>query len=202
MAIFPDFAAGLAKGLAKVIAELRASRQLMTLWVGLGLSSVCTAFFAVDVFGDLVLGKDFPGGKLHVILELVVVVVSLTALVFHIRELRAFSRKHQKMSDQVRVASGQFADVVEELFSSWVLTASERDVAIFLVKGVSFKEIAEARGAKEGTVKAQANAVYRKADVSGRHQLVALFLDELLQDVSEAQQAAPPEKITPEQSSV
>lgn len=153
----------------------------MTLWVGLGLSSVCTAFFAVDVLGDLIFGGDFPGGKLHLVLELIVVTVSLTAFVFHIRELKTFSHKHQKLSDQMRVATGQFADVIEELFSSWVLTPAERDVAIFLVKGMNFKDIADARSAKEGTVKAQANAVYRKAEVSGRHQLVALFLDELLQ---------------------
>lgn len=162
-------------------AKARASRQLVTLWVGLGLSTICTAFFAIDVLGDLIFGGDFPGGKLHLVLELIVVVVSLTAFVFHIRELRSFSHRHQKISDQMRVASGQFADVIEELFSAWGLTASERDVAIFLVKGISFKEIADARGAKEGTVKAQANAVYRKSEVSGRHQLVALFLDELLQ---------------------
>jgi DNA-binding NarL/FixJ family response regulator len=54
---------------------------------------------------------------------------------------------------------------------------------MFLVKGMSFGKIAEARNAKEGTVKAQANAVYRKASVSGRHELVALFLDELLQGI-------------------
>lgn len=174
----------------------RASRQRMTLWVGLGLSSVCTTFFAVDVLGDLVFGGDFPGGKLHVGLESLVVVISLTAFIFHIRELRAFSHRHQKMSDQVRVASGQFADVVEELFSAWGLTPAERDVAIFLVKGVNFKEIADARSAKEGTVKAQANAVYRKAEVSGRHQLVALFLDELLQGF-DAEPAALPGVVTP-----
>lgn len=169
----------------------RASRQRVTLWVGLGLSSVCTAFFAVDVLGDLVFGGDFPGGKLHVVLELVVVTISATAFVFHIRELKSLSRKHRKISDQMRVATGQFADVIEELFSAWALTPAERDVAIFLVKGVSFKEIADARGAREGTVKAQANAVYRKAEVSGRHQLVALFLDELLQGFEAGPSASP-----------
>lgn len=168
-------------GLKTAIAKARTSRQLVTLWVGLGLSTICTAFFAIDVLGDLIFGGDFPGGKLHLVLELIVVVVSLMAFVFHIRELRAFSRRHQKISDQMRVATGQFAEVIEELFSLWALTPAERDVAIFLVKGVSFKEIADARGAREGTVKAQANAVYRKAEVSGRHQLVALFLNELLQ---------------------
>lgn len=158
-------------------------RELSVLWIGLGLSSVCTAFFAIDVLGDIVFGGDFPGGKLHRALELFVVVVSASAFVFHVRELKGFFRKHQRISDQMRVASGQFAEVLEELFSSWGLSPAERDVAIFLVKGMSFKEIAEARDAKEGTVKAQANAIYRKAEVTGRHELVALFLDELLQSV-------------------
>lgn len=181
MSIIKSFPESFRETFRKLTEDDRASRQRLTLWVGLGLSSICTAFFAVDVLGDLVFGGDFPGGKLHLAFELVVVAVSLTALVFHIRELRSFSRKHKKISDQIRVATGQFADVVEELFISWALTPAERDVAILLVKGVSFKGIAEARGAKEGTVKAQANSVYRKAHVAGRHQLVALFLDELLQ---------------------
>ena len=163
------------------------SRELSILWIGLGLSSVCTAFFAIDVFGDIVFDGDFPGGKLHRALELFVVVVSASAFVFHIRELKGFFRTHQKVSDQMRVASGQFAEVLDELFSSWGLSPAERDVAIFLVKGLGFKEIAEAREAKEGTVKAQANAIYRKAEVAGRHELVALFLDELLQSVESAQ---------------
>lgn len=54
---------------------------------------------------------------------------------------------------------------------------------MLLVKGLSFGSIAEGRNAKEGTVKAQANAIYRKASVSGRHELVSLFLDELLQGI-------------------
>lgn len=167
--------------ITKLAGGERLSRDLLTLWVGLALSSVCTAFFALDVTGDILFDGDFPGGKLHLALEIFVVTVSASAFAFHIRELSRFSRRHQKISDQVRVASGQFADVIEELFTAWQLTPAERDVAILVVKGIGFREIGEARGAREGTVKAQANAIYRKAGVSGRHELVALFLDELLQ---------------------
>ena len=76
----------------------------------------------------------------------------------------------------MRVASGEFSQVIEALFDEWKLTPAETDVAIFLVKGMSFSEIAIARSAKEGTVKAQSNAIYRKAGVKGRHELLALFL--------------------------
>jgi DNA-binding NarL/FixJ family response regulator len=51
-----------------------------------------------------------------------------------------------------------------------------------MIKGIGFGAIAEARSSREGTVKAQSNAIYRKAGVAGRHELLALFLDELLQD--------------------
>lgn len=160
----------------------RVSRDLVTLWIGLGLSTVCTAFFAIDVTGDVLFDGDFPGGKFHLGLEIFAVVVSVSAFIFHIRELSRFSRKHRRISAQIRVASGEFADVIEELFSAWRLTPAERDVAIFLVKGIGFKDLADIRNASEGTVKAQAHAIYQKASVSGRHELVALFLDELLQD--------------------
>ena len=37
------------------------------------------------------------------------------------------------------------------------------------------------RGVSEGTVKAQTNAIYRKAGVSGRTQLLALFIDQVVE---------------------
>jgi DNA-binding CsgD family transcriptional regulator len=159
------------------------SRDFLTLWVGLALSTVCIAFFAMDVAGDLFFGNDFPGGKLHLGLEIFVVIISVSAFSFHILELVRLLRKHEKINAQVRIASGEFAGVIEELFVSWQLTPAERDVAMLLVKGLNFGGIAQARNAKEGTVKAQANSIYRKARVSSRHELVALFLDELLQDI-------------------
>jgi DNA-binding CsgD family transcriptional regulator len=45
---------------------------------------------------------------------------------------------------------------------------------------MSTQEIAELRQTSEGTVKAQTNAIYRKAGVSGRPQLLSLFIDELM----------------------
>lgn len=160
------------------------SQRLTTLWTGMILATVSTLFFAIDVFGDIVFDREFPDEKTHNILELIVVILSLVAFVFHFRELKRFFKHHHKMEDQVRVASGEFSQVINGLFVEWKLTPAEMDVAIFLVKGLSFSEIAEARNAKEGTVKAQSNAIYRKADVKGRHELLALFFDELLSDIS------------------
>ncbi len=78
--------------------------------------------------------------------------------------------------------SRAFADLVSGYFGAWELTSAERDVALFLIKGMSTAEIAALRKTSEGTVKAQSNAIYRKADVASRAQLVSLLIDDLMQD--------------------
>ena len=83
----------------------------------------------------------------------------------------------------MRVASGAFLELLEEHFVRWSLTPSERDVALLSVKGLSIGEIAALRETREGTVKAQCAAVYRKAGVSGRAQLLSLFVEDLMAGV-------------------
>lgn len=49
-------------------------------------------------------------------------------------------------------------------------------------KGFSTGEIANMRCTSEGTVKAQTSAIYRKAGVRGRAQLLSLFIDDLVRE--------------------
>jgi DNA-binding CsgD family transcriptional regulator len=73
-------------------------------------------------------------------------------------------------------------DMLQERFVEWGLTPAEKDVALFSIKGLSLQEIAKLRNTSEGTVKAQTNAIYRKAGVSGRPQLLSLFIEDLIAD--------------------
>ncbi len=100
--------------------------------------------------------------------------------------LRKTLKENERIHRQLRAASGAFMDVLEERFSVWGLTHAECDVALFAIKGMSTAEIASLRGVSEGTIKAQTNAIYRKAEVTGRPQLLSLFIDDLL-DVDLAQ---------------
>lgn len=90
-------------------------------------------------------------------------------------------RRNRAMEDRIRQASVAFAQVLDERFAGWGLTPSERDVAWFTIKGLSIADIARLRQTSEGTVKAQSNAIYRKAGVSGRTQLLSLFIEDLLE---------------------
>jgi DNA-binding NarL/FixJ family response regulator len=57
-------------------------------------------------------------------------------------------------------------------------------VALLLLKGLAHKEIADARETSERTVRQQSLAIYRKAGLSGRAELSAFFLEDLLLPVA------------------
>ena len=90
-----------------------------------------------------------------------------------VRDLSRDEARHDR-------ASAAFVDLLNARFDQWGLTAAERDVALFAIKGLTTAEIAVLRATSEGTVKAQTNAIYRKAGVSGRSQLLSLFIEDMM----------------------
>ncbi|MGB0866983.1 MAG: helix-turn-helix transcriptional regulator, partial [Granulosicoccaceae bacterium] len=77
-------------------------------------------------------------------------------------------------------AARSYAQAVEAQFATWGLSAGEHDVAVALLKGMSFQEIAAIRETREKTVRQQASSIYRKSGLSGRHELAAWFFEDLL----------------------
>jgi DNA-binding CsgD family transcriptional regulator len=91
----------------------------------------------------------------------------------------SFSRL-RTVEAQLNLASGAFMEMLNLRFTQWGLTAAERDVALFAIKGMNVQEIAQLRETSEGTVKSQTAAIYRKAGVSGRPQLLSLFIEDMM----------------------
>lgn len=81
---------------------------------------------------------------------------------------------------QAKVHIEGLAQEIERQLTLWKLTASEKEVAFLLLKGLSHKEIAEVRSTSEKTVRAQATVIYEKSGLSGRSELSAFFLEDLL----------------------
>ena len=69
---------------------------------------------------------------------------------------------------------------IDAQFRSWHLTATEREVALMLLKGYGHKEIAALTGRGERTVRQHAGVVYEKAGLAGRAELAAYFLHDLM----------------------
>lgn len=156
-----------------------------TLWALFALQAVCASFFLGDALADALAMAGLPALDFATdsdAVEALVVVGLVVSLGFTGFELRRLLTRHRRVEDQLRAASGAFAELLDEHFERWALTPSERDVAILAIKGLTLGEIAEIRRTALGTVKAQTAAIYRKAGVGGRPQLLSLFIEELMGD--------------------
>lgn len=142
---------------------------------------LCAAFFvsgiAATVLGLDVAPLDWQIVELIEIGAAVGLILGIAVGGIALGQARARTRRAEAA---LRAASGAFMEVLEERFGDWSLTPAERDVALFAIKGMSTQEIAALRDTSEGTVKAQTAAIYRKAGVSGRSQLLSLFIDDLM----------------------
>lgn len=159
---------------------LKGTRGLALL---VGLQALFAAFFlfkiATSVFG--LLARPIPWDLVEFI-EIGAAIGLVIGTVLGAIALRRSEARRAMVEDQLRVASGAFAELMECRFAEWGLTPAERDVALFTIKGLSLAEIADLRGTSEGTIKAQSAAVYRKAGVSNRAALVSSFIEDLMGD--------------------
>jgi DNA-binding CsgD family transcriptional regulator len=168
-----------------------------------GKASASAAAVPALIFGliALVAGADLTSdilrGKLglHVWLEVVGIALALAGLGLMWRILNRYRRAARDLSvalDGTRIdlarwreQASQLLDglsaVIDQQFRGWDLSPAEREVALLLLKGLSLKEIAAVRQSSEPTVRQQAQAVYRKAELTGRAELAAFFLEDLLE---------------------
>ena len=133
--------------------------------------------------------------------ELLIFISALAGIAFH-RWQTVVARRHSNDLDRelalarAEVARStedaerwkrEAADVLQGLgaaidrqFDRWGLTPAEREVALLQLKGLRHKEIAAMRQTSERTVRQQALSVYRKSGLSGRSDLAAFFLEDVL----------------------
>jgi len=133
--------------------------------------------------------------------ELLIFVSALAGIAFHWwkrvderrrsgyldRELAAARAEAHRWSEDARRWNQEAQQVLEGLgaamdrqFDRWGLTPAEREIALLQLKGLRHKAIAEVRHTSERTVRQQALAIYRKSGLSGRPDLAAFFLEDLL----------------------
>lgn len=145
------------------------------------LQGVCAIFFVSDILlSALGVPVDPVPWRFRELMELGAALGLLSGLGLAAMLLRASLMRTRAVEQALRVASGAFMELIDERFEGWGLTPAERDVALFALKGFTISEIAQLRDTSEGTVKAQTNAIYRKAGVSGRPQLLGLFVEDLM----------------------
>lgn len=102
------------------------------------------------------------------------------SLVAETKRSAAFEVEAAQWRRQAKTYVMGLSQEIDRQLDSWKLTASEKEVAFLLLKGLSLKEIAEARKTTEKTARAQSTAIYEKSGLAGRSELSAFFLEDLL----------------------
>ena len=95
-------------------------------------------------------------------------------------ELAAGQAQIERASEQMQAARSQYSETISNQFVDWELTRSEQEVALLLLKGLSFLEIALLQTTKQKTVRQQAPEMYKKSGITGRHVLSAWFFEDFL----------------------
>jgi DNA-binding NarL/FixJ family response regulator len=151
-------------------------RQVAMLIAVTSLQILGAAFFITDSFEDQTpngLSKDLVVEGAIALALLIGVCISGGVIFRLVQELR------QNQNALARF-KGALSDHILTLFEQWKLTKSERDVALFAIKGFDISEIAALRGAANGTIRAQLSQIYTKAEVTSQAMLVSLLLDDLI----------------------
>ena len=96
------------------------------------------------------------------------------------RSLEARSEERDAWRSSAEHALEGLSRAIDHQFDVWELTPAEREIALLLLKGHSHKAIAKHTQRSAQTVRQHAAAVYKKAGLSGRAQLAAFFLEDLM----------------------
>lgn len=155
---------------------------------------VFAAFSTLVLLDSLfeIIGEFGDGERLPTMFDdLAVFVLSVVVLVLffgdYIRQQRSLRELNSqlesvrgKLDSNSRSVANQYRNIIKNQFTDWKLTPSEQEVALTLIKGLSFREVAQVRQTQEKTVRQQAASVYKKAGLSGRHELAGWFFEDLL----------------------
>jgi len=142
----------------------------------------------VDIYSDMLEGSSWT----HILEETIMVFIFIGIIGYlyqhlktsslsleHARaELNNIKNLYEQQSESMQQARKDYSKVIYQQFEQWKLTKSEQDVALLLLKGLSLKEVAAVREIKEKSVRQHASNIYSKANLTGRHELAAWFLDD------------------------
>ena len=149
---------------------------------------------SLDIYEETMTYHGNEGFLFHFAFEIYLILLSLTgiAYLFHLhisekkqhiellQEMEASRAQIQTLKARFAGLKSEFASLLSQQFEEWKLSGGEKEIALMLIKGLSFDEIAEARNTTSKTARKQAVSIYAKAGLKNRNELSAWFLEDML----------------------
>ena len=153
--------------------------------------SIITSFMLVDILDDWYEGASFY----HLLPESLIAIFGMGSAAYLF--MRFAKNRHEALYaarnelDSVRSNAKEWqnhasafrkglTDAINKQLAVWGMTEAEQEISFLLLKGFSLQEIADLRRTSERTVRQQASIIYKKSGLTGRIQLSAFFLEDLL----------------------
>jgi DNA-binding CsgD family transcriptional regulator len=141
---------------------------------------VCAVFFVGDVVVDYFETGTALLERPHLFFEVLISFSLVAAIAFESYFFVWLLQRKAHLEKSASIAASAINDLINAHFDNWQLTAAERDIAAFMIKGLSNSEIASLRGCAEGTIKAHLNAIYRKSETTGRSDLLSFIIEDII----------------------
>lgn len=147
-------------------------------------------FVSYDVWSDLKAGSSLT----HMTAEAAVIIIAgfgALRLLFQNfflkhemqsqgQELKELKLEASKWKQENQTLISGLSQAIDKQMEDWAFTPSEKEVALLLLKGLSFKEVSTIRESTEKTIRHHAQKIYEKSNLAGRAELSAFFLEDLL----------------------
>lgn len=156
----------------------------------------------ISILSFMDIAREYSSGETpgHLIFELVIGITASILAFFLLRDLSSTKSELTITKDKLalKVAENDkwregynrllkgVSNSIQEQFGQWSLTPAEKEVGLLLLKGLSYKEIADIRDTSEKTVRQQASVIYQKSGLPGRAELSAYFLEDFLVESNQA----------------
>lgn len=118
--------------------------------------------------------------NLHFYIEVIFTILMLYLLSHQIYEIKLTNKQLTTANIKIQNLQGEMIHYINTSFKNWQLTNAENEIAWLIIKGFSFKEIADIRGVSEKTIGQQTSKIYKKSNTNNRHELMSLFLEEFI----------------------
>ena len=157
-------------------------------------STFLSLIFIGLIVTDILTDYSEGGSVVHLVIEVALLGIVSFGFVYSLKELfkgayqikrlqediEALEKSKERWKTQSKSLIEGLSKKIDQQFVDWELTKSEIEVGFLLVKGLTQKEISETRSTSLKTTQHQCQSIYKKARVSGRTELAAFFLEDLL----------------------